>query len=340
MVYTEFVRYLIQHPAGTGELVREALAHYDEDVKITYQDDSAVIFDSSSKPSSTGNAPFVKNAFIVITSVGRGSIDKGVLHLSRSIAKSRFPTVSRRGAGFRTMVHIDGALSAIDPKAKRSLEQAIAAKTGERLKPRGSSEEYWVIGRVDLNQLLFCLRLPKKKQPPKAKGAISYELSNMLVSASRLTSKDVFLDPFGGSGSFVQARLEYPARGIWYSDRGLKKLRPSFAPELARSKRVRFLSEDALMLPSIGDGQVDVIVTDPPWGEHEDISMPYAEFAELVARSFDRVLHPTRGRFVVLASRRTASTFEQSFQAEGFTIRASHEILVSGHPATVFIGGR
>lgn len=340
MAYTKLMRYLIQHPAGTGELVSEALAHYGNDIKITYQDDSSVIFDSSSKSSSIEHAPFAKNAFIVITSVGRGSIDKGVSHLSRSIAKSRFPAVSRRGVGFRTMVHIDGALSAIDPKAKRSLEQAIAAKTGERLKPRGSSEEYWIIGRVDLNQLLFCLRLPKKKQPPKARGAISYELSNMLVSASKPTGKDFFLDPFGGSGSFVQARLEHPAREIWYSDRDLKKLRSSFVPELARSRRVRFLSEDALTLPSLGDGQVDVIVTDPPWGEYENLSMPYAEYAELVARSFDRVLHPTRGRFVLLTSRRTAPTYEQSFQAEGFTIRASHEILVNGLPATVLIGGR
>lgn len=318
----------------------DAISPYADNVKMHYRDDSAMIFDSTSPEAKAAGIPFAKNCFVVVASTPRGSIDKGVNQLSRMAGSAKFPPSSSRNPRFRTMIHIDGELASVDQRTKTALERAISAKTGQRVEPRGMCQEYWVIGRLDLDELLLCVRLPKQKRPPKAKGALSYELSSMLVAASRPTARDVFLDPFAGSGSFVLARLDSPAQKIWYSDLDLRKFEREFPRELSMDKRVGFLNDDALTLASVPDGRVDVVVTDPPWGEHEDLGMPFEEFARAMVKSFDRVLHSASGRFVVLTSRRTASTVEKEFADGGFSVNSIHEILVNGHPATVFVGGR
>jgi tRNA G10 N-methylase Trm11 len=103
---------------------------------------------------------------------------------------------------------------------------------------------------------------------------------------------------------------------------------------------VRLLAEDALSLPSIGDGEIDAIVTDPPWGEFTDTGMTYQAFVSRMAENFDRVLHPRKGRFSILVARRQAGTMSASIKAHGFSIREAQGILVNGHPATVIVGGR
>lgn len=334
------VRYFIQYPAGTGELILDALADQIGNVDVHYQDDSALVFDSTASESQVGAISFVKNAFVVLTGTPRGSIDKGVEQLGRVVGKVQIPRQSPKLNKFRTMIHVDGELSSVNPKSKVALERAIASRTGARLEPRGMCQEYWVVGRLDMRELLLCMRLPKPKRPPKARGAISYELSAMLIHASRPVAREIFLDPFGGSGSLVQARLEMPAREIWYSDRDLREFRPQFPREMVSDKRVRLLADDAMTLSSIPDGKIDVIVTDPPWGEHEDLEGPYPDFAQAMGKSFDRVLHPLHGRFVILCSRRTSDTIAKSMEGASFTVRSSHSILVNGHPATVLIGDR
>jgi 16S rRNA G966 N2-methylase RsmD len=334
------MRYLIQFPAGTGDLVLNAISPYADNLKLHYRDDSAMIFDSTSPDGKIASIPFAKNSFVVLASTPRGRLDKGVSQLGRLAASVKFPRSAVRNPRFRIMIHIDGELSAVDKQAKTVLERAISAKTGQRVEPRGMCQEYWIVGRLDLGELLLCARLPKEARPPKVKGALSYELSSMLVAASRPSPRDVFLDPFAGSGSLVLARAEYPARRIWYSDIDLKKFDRGFPRELFIDKRVDFLDDDAFSLSSVPDGQVDVIVTDPPWGEYEDLGMSYSEFSGAMVKSFSRVLNRSHGRLVMLTARKTASLVEQEFLKGGFVIRSAHEILVNGHPAAVFVGAR
>ena len=332
------MRYLIQYIAGTGDLIVQAIVPFAVNLEVEYRDDSAMIFKSSSHASMVGSVPFAKNVFAVIAETSRGDIDKGVSRLGRLLDGARFPDSLVRGRGFRVMVHVDGGFSRVGERSKASIERVISSRTGQRVEPRGMCQEYWVVGRQDLGKLLLCVRLPKEKRPPKARGEISYELSSMLVEASRPTREDVFLDPFAGSGSFILARLGSPARKILYSDLELRRYASEFPQELAAGKRIQFLAEDALSLPSIPDGSVDVIVTDPPWGEHDKMEIPYAEFAESLAASFRRVLKAPGGRYVILTSRRTAILMEHALSGNTLSPDSRHEILVNGHPATVLIG--
>jgi Putative RNA methylase family UPF0020 len=334
------VRYFIQYPAGTSELIIDALSSFVDDFSVHYQDDSAMVFDSTSSADKVAKVPFAKNAFVVIATTPRKSVDQSARQFSSILSKKNFPALPGRTPGFRIMAHIDGELSSIDPGVRKGIERAVSSSTGRRVEPRGMCQEYWVVGRLDMGELMFCARLPKAARPKKSPGAVSYELSSMLVLASRPSARDIFLDPFAGSGSFLLARLDMPARKIVYSDIDLKSHRKSFSSALVQNKRVRLLSDDALTLPSISDGEIDVIVTDPPWGEHEELPMPHEDFARAIGESFARVLAPETGRFVLLCARRGASAYHKGLEAAALIIDAAHEILVNGHPATVFVGRR
>ncbi len=196
------------------------------------------------------------------------------------------------------------------------------------------------MGRKEFGELLLCLRLPKAKKQQAQKGQLSYELSKMLVAASMPQESDTFLDPFAGLGGLVSARLESPAKAIYYSDIALRSLSGNIPRALRSDRRVRMMAEDGLTLPSIRDGEIDVIVTDPPWGEFTSLPMGYQAFVDGMAESFDRVLNANKGRFVVLGSRRQSGAMTKSLASRGFSIHATHNILVNGHPASVVVGSR
>jgi Putative RNA methylase family UPF0020 len=331
------VRYFIQHVAGTGDLVEAGLLSLLTGMDVVYRDDSSMMFASASVPAAVAQVPFVKNAFVVLMATPRGNIDKGVQQLSRLLTGQPTVPFLPRAKAFRTMVHLDGSLAAVSQASRAALERAVAARTGGRPEPRGMCQEYWVIGRDALGEFLLCARLPKSRTAPKLKGSLSPELSSMLVFASRPRPDDVFLDPFAGTGSLVLARLGSQSSRVVYSDTQLRQFRPDFPAELKASKAVTFLAEDALTLAAVHDGEIDAIVTDPPWGEHEDLGVPYEEFADAMAQSFRRVLHPSRGRCVALINRRNAKVFARALDGVSLNVTAEYGILVNGHPATVLV---
>jgi tRNA G10 N-methylase Trm11 len=237
------------------------------------------------------------------------------------------------------MAQIDGQLTAIDRSARATLEQALSSRVRGRVTSRGGGAEYWLIGRTDLNEFLLAYRLPKQRSRKVAAGALSPELSSMLVAASRPDKRDRFLDPFAGSGALLAARIAHPARRLDYVDEQLAELRSSLPESLTRKRDgVRLFSGDARRLTMIDDHDVDVIVTDPPWGEHADVDGPYETFAAEVAAEFDRVLQPRHGRLVLLSSRRRADQWAAALGP--LAADRQLEILINGHPATVLIGSR
>jgi hypothetical protein len=331
------VRYYVQFPAGTGELVAASIGSLVDRPETVYADDSSMIFESDTRPPQVAQIPFVKNSFTVIADTVRRDLDKGVLELADTL---RDGGLDANADTFRVMFHVDGELVPVGPRAKRALESEIAYASGQRMVGRGSGEEYWVVGRTDFDYLMLCRRHIRPKRAAKAAGAISHELSSLLVAASRPESDDVFLDPFAGSGSFTNARVPFPARRIVYSDTDLDRLREDFPAAVRESRDIEFLADDALTLPSIADSAVDVIVTDPPWGEYEELPLELPDFLDATARSFDRVLDAERGRFVILIARRAAPEAERALAANNLAIGSVHEILVNGHPATVLVGAR
>lgn len=334
------MRYMIQFIAGTRSIVIEALAQTMQHLKLVHDDDSALVFESSTRIDTSNQLPFANNVFTVIASTPRKGVDQSIRRLVSKVERVEFPRLKGQDRGFRIMAQIDGQLTPIERRLRGELEREIAVFTQSQVQAKGSCREYWIVGRKGFGELMLCFRLPKDGRRQPAKGELAYELSLMLVAASVPDRSDTYLDPFAGNGGLVLARLESPAKSITYSDIALRTHSRTLPRALKSDRRVRLMAEDALSLPSINDGQIDVIVTDPPWGEFAQVAMGYQSFVEGMAKSFDRVLHPAKGRFVILSSRRQSGTITTSLVSRQFKIRATHSILVNGHPASVIVGGR
>jgi len=326
------VRYLAQFPAGTLPLVVAALTAAFDRVRLLHSDDSAVVFETRSRVSPR-DVPFVKNLFLVWAASPRGPLDASIVRLAKGL---RLPRVERHNERlrFRVMYHIDGQLVACQPRARQTFETAISSTTGAHLSPRGQCQEYWVIGRRDWPMIYLGERLPgggnTRSQP---KGSLSPQVASLLVAASRPAPEDVFLDPFGGTGAIVRARLRLPVRKAIYSDTRLEALRVALKDLTHHG--VDLLNDDALLLPFVSSGSVNAIVTDPPWGEFDGEITDYSRFASAAASSMARVLHPTRGRLVMLISRRRVNTMVDALTRTDFRLHPALDILVNGHPATV-----
>ncbi len=342
---SESRRYLVQFPAGLGDLVRRSL---DDDLggaEVVHADDSALQVSTTAPPDVLSALPYLKNSYLVLTDVPRvgrdpaSTLDRAVNAVTDLVRRQAgLVAAVPRKAPFRVMATLDGQLTAFGRGARTGLERELVRRTGGRVQTRGSGEELWLIGRRGLDRVLFALRLRQPRRPAPARGSLGAELAALLVRASRPHAGDSFLDPMGGSGSLVAARLTTPARRVAYNDLALERLRADLPTELRRGGVV-LTAEDAADLSSVATGSVDAIVTDPPWGEHEPLPGSPEDFARALTRSLARVLHPGRGRLVLLVSRRLESAFLEALSVVGLPKAQSIPILVNGHPASVVLAG-
>ena len=328
------MRYYVQFNAGLAELAVSALTQDLGQAAAVFRDDSAAVVETTAEPAQVAALAYLKNSFLVLAEARRGRLAVSVPALATQLSRAAASRLIPARRPFRVLTSVDGGLVAVPPAARARLESVVAERTGGFVQARGGGEEYWVIGRRDLPTLLLGLRLPGARPAAAPPGALRADLADLLVRASGPRPDDVFLDPFAGSGSLVLARLQFPARRVIYCDAGQREPRP----ELHRARKVQFLAEDALVLPSIADGAVDAVVTDPPWGEFQALDVPFPEFAAGLAASLRRVLRRPGGRFVVLISRRQEDALRQALAGAGLVPSAARQILVGGHPATVLAG--
>ena len=85
------MRYFVQFTAGTGGLVRDALAARLDRLRVAYADDSAMILDSTTAPAAVAAVPFLKNAFVVVAATERRDLAKSVARLSQGLRRDQFP---------------------------------------------------------------------------------------------------------------------------------------------------------------------------------------------------------------------------------------------------------
>ncbi|MQA82654.1 MAG: hypothetical protein GEV10_30040 [Streptosporangiales bacterium] len=323
-------RYYAQFPAGLSALVTASL-EADVQAKLEFSDDSSAMFTSETSVRAIADLPYLKNVFHVLYDVPRRNLASALESFSAALAEGRLQLPREaNGRPFRLMAHIDGQLAPLPKPARTHLENAIGRAARARVEARGLGEEYWIVGRRDLDRFLLARRGPKMTSKTRVPaGSLAPEVSDLLIRMSEPSKGDRFLDPFGGSHALARARSRYPAASIITSDTVLS--RDADPGDLPRQVVVR--CEDARQLPSIEDGSVTTIVTDPPWGEYESVD-DLRKFLVATFASFARVLNPRGSRVVVLMNRRGVGLLLDVAQEAGFQVVASHDILVNGHPAT------
>lgn len=324
-------RYLIFFSAGLGELVVAQLARDLKSVKIEFEDDSACVITSTSGTKDVARLPYAKNFFIVQRSVPAAHVAGAAKSFEEWLQRGGSLTFGgNRSRNFRIMAHVNGKLEGIPARARAGLEKAIGRATRTSVQARGDGDEYWLVERRDATVKYLAWRIPRQRRDKPARGNLSPELSYLLITASNPANNDVFLDPFAGSGALPLARAALPARQIIASDiDGGFELLSSGAPKIAKYRR------DFFGATAFDDLRANVIVTDPPWGEHDEV--PDGFLGELAHR-FRALLSADQGaRLVVLMTRSLTAELASALRQAGFSGVRSIDILVNGHPASVIL---
>lgn len=144
----------------------------------------------------------------------------------------------------------------------------------------------------------------------------------------------------------MRQRLAWPAARVHFND--LKARAPQ---GLLRTGRVSTSSWDALRPPADLHGRFSTIVTDPPWGEYEDVGGDYGLWAQETAAAMARLLRPEDAVIVLLTNRANedvwASALAGAAESTGpgptgppLGVEGRIPLLVNGHPASAVVARR
>jgi 23S rRNA G2445 N2-methylase RlmL len=287
--------------------------------------------------------PYLSLVLRQLVRVDDRSIDGAVAALARQLPRRVGAPGLAASATFRLRVSDAGSLVRIDQRARTELEHAISRWSGARPDPRGGGAELWVIRRRGEREVSLSVRLGSAPAASAPKGALKADLAAAFVRTIACGADDVVLDPFAGSGAIPQARARYPHAGIIATDidcegvRGLEGLCAS--GRLGRRATVGRVDvrDTAGMVSLLGRQRVDVVLTDPPWGQFAGDEADVDHLYRDALATIDSILAPA-GQVVLLTAAVAAA--EESMPRAGLEVAESFPVLVNGKKAAVLVAAR
>ena len=271
--------------------------------------------------------PLATNAYEVIATCHRSSLGGELEGLRADLRSVSRPTGLPVHSTFRLRIHDDGTFASTKGDAAARLESAIARWSGLAVSARGSSVEFWVIRRRDLDTMLTTKLTGAN--PKVQRGVLRPEVCAALAREASVAKGSLVVDPFAGSGSIGLACLEAGAPRVWLNDkdRSLPRLK-SWRPALRQ--RVTVTHKD---FRELQDDDVSHIVTDPPWGQHEDNHGPIEDLYHSIGEKAAQLLSPP-GTLVVLTGAGEAA-IDAMIAGGGLKEADRFPVLINGRKAAV-----
>ena len=320
-------KYYSSFATGFENLAREFLSADVplNDAKVL---EGALVYDTPVKPDIIREIKYFKNSFLVLDIAdGFKNLEEFAAAIAEDMPKIHAPW------GARTF-HISFAEQnqpvAINNDLKAKLVDAIKLRTRLRFCSGHGHVEFYFSVRAD-GQGFFMQKLTKA--PAAAKGELEPHVAALLACASAPKDDDIFIDPFCGSGAIPMMRARIAKyRGIFAVD---------INPDLIAALRLRarsiknskiqksfFIKIGDFFENKFEDNFADAIVTDPPWGLHQEIG---GDFYARTMPEFARILKPC-GRLVLLTARDTEIPASPALQGD-----AQYDVLIHGRKATLRI---
>lgn len=249
--------------------------------------------------------------------------------------RAAFP---RRVQGFALRAFEANQPIAFPPSLREAaLSWLRASFPGAKIVSSGSDLELCLSRRHEGLDLCL-LKLPREEEAV-AKGELHPPLARIMCLLAGLGPQDNFLDPCAGYGSILKARVGLgPFRKAMALDINaamVEGLRNRFRAH-PRRQCIFVGQADALSLEGLRAGEIDRLVSDPPWGLWEDIPDLGGFYRDLLSTA-SRVL-AIRGKAVILSAVKTE--MEAAIEASPLCTLDRYDILVSGKKAGLWLLGK
>ena len=326
---------------GTGEVIREAIKKKPlQKFKIILLLDGLVIYKTAYSLRDIRSIRYFNNSFILLKLFKKVSAAPINQMLKESLKDSRMKiivpnNIRQRVRTFKIVTSLENQTVAADRSLLKKLEDKISKDIELKLNITKPDLEFWFLARRE-GIGLFGLRITYKDRYLE-KGELRPELAHILCLISEPSPKDIFLDPFAGSGAIpLERAVSFPYKEVIAIDSKsslVDELKKKIKREMPK-KKILVKQEDALNLSDIQDASIDKIVTDPPWGIYEGMKMPLSEFYSKMLKEFFRVLRPN-GIAVILMGDKLE--FERSLEiVNSICMLSKYDILVSGNKTRIY----
>lgn len=286
--------YASTFPAGFKDVIAQAMKYCVPDGAIFHIDDGVVLYKSGMRRDRIIKAPCFSNTYLAYTYLlpKKTTATLNAQAIAKTITPAMIRDMQRAkedGSTFRIMNWHEGATTALDKGIRTGLEEAIQIQNKfvvNRVKPKCEFAFYTRRGGWGF----FGLRLthPAWDEKRLPAGRLDPEIAYLLSVISQPTETDVVLDPMAGHGAIVAARAEhFPYKMILATDSdpervaGIKSQYATFGKEFVIGQM------DAEDMADIPDATITTIITDPPWGLHDetiDVEDLYSRFFDEAAR--------------------------------------------------------
>jgi tRNA (guanine6-N2)-methyltransferase len=221
---------------------------------------------------------------------------------------------------------------------KGALELGLSQNVKSRLKviPEDAQIELWA-QQVE-NDLLISLRLTDRTMRHREykvadyPGSLRPTVASAMAYLSKPKADDVVLDPMCGAGTIIVERaLAGRHKLLLGFDKNPQAVEATLENLGVKHKPWEIRRGNATRLP-LADGEIDVIITNPPWGVQMEAD---SDFYERILAECNRVLKP-HGKLVILMSRGVLG--RKIFAHYGFTLQSVHQkIMILGQQAEIFV---
>lgn len=328
---------------GLQDLVETMVRERLKDVRIKKLLDGAIIFETRCGYDRLNFFCF-NNIFLVISIFeGPGSDHPLESHMKRACKiKERDLRISdnnQKIRSFRIVGSYENKLVPLNEKLKGEVERFIARQSRLSINRIRPDTEFWFLYRRE-GFSIFMKRLTKHPSFEKAlhPGELPSQLAYLMCRLADPKKTDTLLDPFCGYGSIpCQGLKHFPLKQFWAFDLDPQavKITQNKIPKTLRN-RCRIQQADIHDIFSwIPEGEIDKIITDPPWGLYQNIRMPLEQFYEKILGIFERLLKPA-GTLILLTAREDALAVSRK-KTRALKQMKAIPILLSGKKAGIFV---
>lgn len=309
--------------------------------KIINKFDGLVEYETNYQLDKIARLQYFQNTFLIIksshcsyTAMLRKIATEGIEGKIRDIYK--LSNLKKRS--FRLLVSHANTLKSVDNNLLSQVESKIQTATGLFVNRQKPDVQFWVLERSE-GITYFAMRYTQliKEDKNRVDGELRPQIAYMLARMSEPQERELFLDPFCGSGAIPLARVKMSKTGLILAsdiDEGLIERLKEKVKKLGVKEKVVVKTANALHLERYNNESIHKIVSDPPWGFYEQIDN-IEEFYQDMLLEMYRVLKAD-GKIVLLVANPILFNTVLANLKMKFCIESQYNILVSGKQASIF----